>query len=143
MNLTQVGRHRTLKLTRSNKTHEVLAHAIEALGVVGVENPSLLPNRLTGNMSTKNLFQRRMDSGLDNTTQLSINFLPSRTGIFRDRFNLSVEMIIIVLAKKPKLDVGSPSVIVGAVQLVNGERGSDIVGKQGRLRLLRARGSHG
>src|ERR1044072_6292822 len=94
-------------------------------------------------MRTKNLLQGGSNGGLNQTAQLSINLLPSRTISLSHRINLRSEMVLIILSPKPKFNVGRPRIVVGAVQLVNGKRGSNIAGENRALGLGRRRLSHG
>src|ERR1044072_592644 len=86
-------------------------------------------------MRTKNLLQGGSNGGLNQTAQLSINLLPSRTISLSHRISLRNEMVLIILSPKPKFNVGRPRIIVGAVQLVNGKRGSNIAGENRALGL--------
>src|ERR1044072_4432248 len=94
-------------------------------------------------MRTKNLLQGGSNGGLNQIAQLSINLLPSRTISLSHRISLRSEMVLIILSPKPKFNVGRPRIIVGAVQLVNGKRGSNIAGENRALVLGRRRLSHG
>src|ERR1044072_4606887 len=94
-------------------------------------------------MRTKNLLQGGSNGGLNQTAQLSIDVLPSRTISLSHRISLRSEMVLIILSPKPKFNVRRPRVIVGAVQLINGKWGSNIAGENRALGLGRRRLSHG
>ena len=66
-------------------------------------------------MGPKNLFDRRMNSGFDDTEQLGINPNPSRAVFVRNILSLLSEMVGVILASEPKCDVRGSRVIVVSI----------------------------
>ena len=70
-----------------------------------------------------------MNGRFDDVAELGIDLCPPGALRFKHRVSFGIEVGSVVLPIKPKFDVGSPSIIVASIQLVSGERGTDVVGE--------------